>query len=304
MVRMSDPHVAPGKCSLGIVSHRYSPDAMMMEIAMLQIDHHEPVATMSKVFSKNWTTPDLASHHVSDVAVNEKMVAVLLSDYTTAFLLFCAFSDAIIHRIPLGSSIYATDRRGLIYRDDIYVLRQRFDLCAEFGCICTSAALDDLKVVTMTLDIPFSSQGSGIGNSIRIGRSHPRHPKYGILNVTTRTSIGNDVGIHTLHFWPAEVPSSPSDLLDFRPLCFYEHSSSITNLGLGSSGTSVVIVDQASTVGLVQYISQPTTQITFRRLHLPEVEVDDETQIVLDDRLGIVYFHPTQSDTFNIISYA
>jgi len=62
-----------------------------------------------------------------------------------------------------------------------------------------------------------------------------------------------------------------------------------------------------STLGLVQYISHPTTQITFKGLQLPlteALEIGFETKIALDDRLGIVYLQPTQSDTFIVISYA
>ncbi|KAJ7145526.1 hypothetical protein C8R44DRAFT_70 [Mycena epipterygia] len=57
-----------GKCSVGIVHQRYSLN--VMEIAVLQIDHHGPIVTLSKVFSKTFTTPDL-HHTVFDVRERE-----------------------------------------------------------------------------------------------------------------------------------------------------------------------------------------------------------------------------------------
>ncbi|KAJ7145535.1 hypothetical protein C8R44DRAFT_755489 [Mycena epipterygia] len=309
MVRMSDPHVALGKCLVGIVYHSYSPEAMMMEIAVLQIDYHEPVATVSKVFSKSWTAPDLASHLVSNVAVNEELIAVVLlaRSYGTSFLLFCGFDNTTIHRIPLVADKIATTPQSLIHGDDIYFGRQGLlDPFAEVGRIRTSAVPNDLKMVTKKLDIPFPVHA--LEQNTFFGTSNLRCPKYGIVNVTSRSSLRHPAGddeIHILHFWPVEVTKSPLEGIDVQPPCFYEHSSRIVSLGVGASGTCAVIIDDANTIGLVQYIAHPTTQTTFRPLRLPEAEVDRHTKIALDDRLGIIYVQrPTQKDTFTIISYA
>ncbi|KAJ7145579.1 hypothetical protein C8R44DRAFT_863453 [Mycena epipterygia] len=306
---ISNPSPAPRECSIGIVYPRYSPEATL-EIAVLQIDHHGPVVTISKVFSKNWTAPDLESLDVSHVAMSEKMIAVVFSTRRahsqSDFLLFCGFGDTIIHRIPLGSNENATFFQALIYGDDIYLSRQHFfDPFVELGLIHTSAAPNDLGMVTKKLDIPFSVPR--VEEVFLIGGSNPRHPKYGILDVTMRSSAispDDDVRINSLHFWPAEIPGSPSGVINVQPLCFYEHPLYIYQLGVGSSGTCAVIVDDAETLGLVQYTMHPTTHITFRPLRLHEVEVDHQTETVLDDRLGIVYIqHPTQRD-ITIISYA
>ncbi|KAJ7145521.1 hypothetical protein C8R44DRAFT_863396 [Mycena epipterygia] len=225
---------------------RYSSDDMMMEIAVLQIDHHGPAATISKVFSKNWTAP---SHHVSDVAMNEKLIAVVLTNMydATAFLLFWKFNDTIFHRIPLvADDENAMQPQSLIYGEDIYFGRQGLDSFAEVGRIRTSAVPNDLKMVTKRLDIPFPVHT--LEESTFIGTSNLRCPKYGILNVTIRTSLRsphNDGKIHSLHFWPAEYTGSPLEGISVRPLRFYEHSSNITSLGVGSSGTCVITIDRA-----------------------------------------------------------
>ncbi|KAJ7145576.1 hypothetical protein C8R44DRAFT_755535 [Mycena epipterygia] len=278
---MGDPYLSPRKCSVGIVYQRFSTTAM--EIVAFQIDHQGPAVTLSKVVSKNWTAADLESVKVTDVVVNDKMVAVLPSNdtYDSEYLLFCGFGDAIIHRIPLDSNGTATLFQGLIYGDDVYVSRQH--LFAEFGRIRISATPDDLKMDITKLDIPFSVHG--IEDTPTVSWSRLRYPG--------------------LHFWPAEITGSPSEVINFRPLCFYEHSSSITDFGVGSSGTCVAIIDEAKTLGLVQYTLHPATKITFRRLWLPDVEVVAHTDIALDDRLGVVYlYNRTQPGAFDLISYA
>ncbi|KAJ7145537.1 hypothetical protein C8R44DRAFT_755493 [Mycena epipterygia] len=268
-VHMSNPRVAPGKCSIEI---------------SLQIDHHEPVATISKVFSKNWTAADLASYHVSDMAVNKELIVVVLSTRGTSFLLFCGFDNTIIHHIPLVNAVadeIVTRPPSLIHGNDIYFSRQS-DPVAE------------------RLDFPFPAHA--LEESTFIGTSNLRCPKYGILNVTIRSSLKRPDGddeVHILHFWPEEVAKSPLEGIDVRPLCFYEHSSRIVNLGVGASGTCAVIIDDANTIGLVQYIAHPTTQTTFRPLRLPEAEVDRHTEIALDDRLGIAFPSSRQKQVKN-----
>ncbi|KAJ7145577.1 hypothetical protein C8R44DRAFT_863451 [Mycena epipterygia] len=304
---ISAPYLAPGQCTFGIVYPRSSP--YTMEFAVLQIDYHGSTVTISKVFSTSWT-PALESLEITDVVVDEKMIAVILStpsDHSTSFLLFSGFSDGIVHEISLGSNENATEPQALIYGDYVYIGRQHFDPFAEIQRVRTSA--NDLKMVSTKLDIPVPR----IAETALIGWSSPRYPKYGILNVTTRTyrtTPDGDDDIFGLHFWPAEITDTPmaSEVINLKPLCFYEHCSPITDAGVGSSGTCVAITDEAKMVGLVQYISHeshPTTKVAFRPLRLPGIELGDTPAVALDDRLGIIYLpHPTEPGTFNIISYA
>ncbi|KAJ7145518.1 hypothetical protein C8R44DRAFT_723466 [Mycena epipterygia] len=212
---------------------------MMMEIAVLQIDHHGPAATISKVFSKNWTALDLA------LAVNEKMIAVVLANMydATAFLLFWKFDDTIFHRIPLvADDENVTQPQSLIYEDDIYFGRQGLDSFAAIGRIRTFAVANDLKLATRK---PFPVHALERNTCI---------DTYNLRSL--KRPAGADE-VHILHFWPAEVTKSPLDAF-----------------GVGVSDTCTVIIDDANTIGLMQCVVNRTTQTTFQSFRLPEAEVD------------------------------
>ncbi|KAJ7145599.1 hypothetical protein C8R44DRAFT_972655 [Mycena epipterygia] len=264
---MGVPHLAPGKCSVRMVYRRSSPNNMSNNMEIAVLE---------------------INHSESVVNISE----AFSKNWTAPDLQALAVRD-----VAVSEKIIA------IHGDDVYVIRQPL---AELGRIRTSAAPGELKLVTRKLDTPFSVQW--IEESFFLSASNPRSPKYGILNVTTRSKYDvNGEAIGSLYFWPAEDTRSPLETINFQPLCFYEHSTNIRNFAVGSSGTCAVIVDEEHTLGLVQYTSHPTTDITLRPLRLPEGKADLRTEIALDDRLGIVYLlHPTEigTGTFTIISYA
>ncbi|KAJ7142493.1 hypothetical protein C8R44DRAFT_865829 [Mycena epipterygia] len=110
--------------------------------------------------------------------------------------------------------------------------------------------------------------------------------------------------INGVHFWPAEHDGAR---LVVAPLCSYEHPCKVEAVAVGSSGTWGIVVDLENQHGLVQYVGGPTPHVTFRRLHIPDVEMEPRLKIALDDRLGILYIANrigTKGYRLWVVSYA
>ncbi|KAJ7142519.1 hypothetical protein C8R44DRAFT_865849 [Mycena epipterygia] len=320
------PLFLPGVCLVGIVQARS--DNINLELVVVRFDYRNPRAVkVSKIFSQIWKSATEKALLVSDVIVDKnKVVATIIDSDDAASLLFCRFTEGIIYTVPLGSNRDASLPRCIIAGDDFYVTRQYWEPFAEIIHIPASSALDPLNLDQFSLDrvtraVPSSTTTRLVGTGL--GFCNVRFPRYGVLNVTRRTSDLSatdeaDV-VNSIHFWPAEPQAGVINGVHFwpaehdgarltvAPLCFYEHPCKVEAVAVGSSGTWGIVVDLEDRNGLVQYIGGPIPHVTFRRLHIPDVEMEPRLKIALDDRLGILYVANrigTKGYRLSVVSYA
>ncbi|KAJ6488343.1 hypothetical protein DFH09DRAFT_1209865 [Mycena vulgaris] len=297
------PHVLPGIWSVGLLYASSNGDGL--EFTTIRCDHRDPLAVkFSKTFSKVWTPTTTQTPLVSDIALVDGMLAAITITHAhdEVSLLFCRFSDGIIGTVPLGSkSSDSALPRCIVSADGFYVTRQYFDKGAEIIDIRSSAThpstIDDFQIETVLRNVPTSVTGRTADESI--GFCNIRIPKYGVLNVTRKVShhaMGEGGRIDAIHFWPAERTNSRLSVGEF---CFYEHPCRLESIAVGSSATCAITMDGEHTFGLVQYSSQPTPHVKFRRLSIPGVEVkSNHSKIALDDGMGILYIVDTGADAY------
>ncbi|KAJ6566878.1 hypothetical protein B0H19DRAFT_1138789 [Mycena capillaripes] len=284
------PFSIPGSVAIGMIYETSSANAF--ELAIIYFDCRNSLAAQgSKAFSTIWTAPDTQCYYFSDVAVNQTTIAACVyDDDDMAFLLICRLEDGIIHSVPLGSNAEGSDPKCIILKDAVYITRQYFDATAGIIRVQTSAPKPhalDFQVHTAAIPIPFSNVETIAGSAI--GFCNPRFPQYGVLNITLRTSRSDDDDdevINSLHFWPAQYDGSK---LAVDSLCFYEHPCDIVHVAVGSSATCGVTLDEAHSLGLVQYYPNSTPHVEFRPLYVPDIEVKSSWSMALDDRLGVLY---------------
>jgi hypothetical protein len=267
-----------------------------LELSVIRCDHRNAsTITVTKVFSKIWTAPEPVTF--ADIAVGEHMVAVIIGDSVDLNLLFCRFTDGIIHSVRVGSRVGGTLPSCIITPHGFYITRQcpSTESGAEISQLRASvknpSTIDDFKIHQVFEPIP--GYTAAPARTIYCAPGKICFPKYGVLSITLRRSrhrptCGGRQNISAIHFWPAEVESSRSQLTP-GPLCVYEHPCVIRNLEVGSSGTCAITLDKNNALGLVRYSSQPAPRVEFQRLHLPEVRVNAAIKTGMDDGLGILY---------------
>ncbi|KAJ7500611.1 hypothetical protein B0H11DRAFT_1995880 [Mycena galericulata] len=305
-VASSSPLLLPGMCSVGMAVPTSEHD---VELAVICFDYRDPSAVrVTKVFSRIWNDIPFASSLVSNVIVNEGIIGAILPEsheYLICRLLFARLEDEDVHCVPLELNPNAAHPSGIALDDGFYLTRQSFDPIVEIIHVNTLAPLDNgkFRMHTVTKDVPLVNPEQ---ETFSLGSCRIRYPKYGVLNVTLRSSestirgLDIDTEIHELHFWPAEHDGSN---LTIGSLCSYEHSYPMVWLTVGSSATCGIILDENDALGLIQYVPQPTPHVEFRHLPLAVEKITSMyNEIALDDRLGVLYM--VEGGRMMVVSYA
>jgi hypothetical protein len=287
----SSPFVVPGMFSIGMAYYSRCPLARWLSV--IHCDHQSPsTITVTKGFFIIWTAPEQVIF--ADVAVGEHMVAVIIGNSVDLDLLFCRFTDNIVHSVRLGSHAGGTLPRFIIDPPGFYIIHQgstneSSDFIHLRASVNNPSTIDDFEVHKMSHHIPCST-----ASTIDSMWDHLCVPKYGVLHISgsrsTHQSTGGDAEtVNGVHFWSAEVEHNSLQRTR-SPLCVYEHPCDFISLATGSSGTCAITLDVQDSIGLVQYIAHPVPRAQFRRLDIREVNVDkSDILIAIDDSLGVVY---------------
>jgi hypothetical protein len=295
------------------MTHLPSSSANTFELAIICFDYRQLSAVhVSKVFSKTWTPLDTKDYIVADITLDQNNIAVIIeSEGDMAFMLICRLKDEIIREVPLGIDYDdGSAPKCIIVEDNFYITRQYFSAPrADIIHVQTAPVHPhtfDFQIRRMTTSLPYSTDEPTNGTAL--GFCNLRFPKYGVLNVTLRTAhLSEDITgvINSLHFWPAEHDGLT---LSMGTVCFYEHPCDIVHVAVGSSATCGITLDQARTVGLIQYLLHPTPHIKFQRLVVPEPSQAPDVAMIsmaLDDRLGVLYmgYHSEGTYHLSVVSY-
>ncbi|KAJ7432024.1 hypothetical protein B0H11DRAFT_2297896 [Mycena galericulata] len=264
-VASRSPLLLPGICSVGMAVPTFERD---VELAIICFDYRDLLAVkVTKVFSRNWQIP-AGPFQFADVIMNEGIIgAILMVSRLPCRLLFARLEDEDVHCVPLEPISNLQVSSGIVVDGDFYITSQSFDPIVDIIHVNTSASPNDgkFRIRAETRDVPIADTER---DTFSIEECSIRYPKYGVLNVTSRSSLlgpeGNTGEIHHVHFWPAEHDGST---LTIGSLCSYEHPFRVWWLIVGSTATCAIIGSNGE-LGLVQYVAQPVPHVEFRPLHL------------------------------------
>ncbi|KAJ6514648.1 hypothetical protein DFH09DRAFT_1196517 [Mycena vulgaris] len=319
LIGRAPPFQLPGQCFIGLSCQ----SRMKLTLVVVKIDYRQDDVTVSKTYSNTVPTLDFRPIAIPDVALNEETIGMVFTSHIDQLttLVYCHFTDSAIHRVPLGirmgSLPVCTWHHGHFYihgqdlREPAVIVRVRVDPPHSTD----SGVHHDMEIIP--IKIPSSIPDSHL-RCISIGLPQLLPPKYGVFNITRRTSdnFANRPTdrLRSVHFWPAADSGSR---LEFGELCFYEHHSEVTGLVAGLSGRYGAIMDMAQRtssmkpkngLGLVHYAAHPVPGATFHRLDTSNVEINFYTAVLaLDDVLGAVYVtHIGEGNTatLSVLSYA
>ncbi|KAJ7500548.1 hypothetical protein B0H11DRAFT_784311 [Mycena galericulata] len=208
-VASTSPFLLPGMCSVGMVVPTSERD---VELAIICFDYRDLLAVkVTKIFSRNWQIP-AGPFQFANVIVNEGIIgAILMVSRLPCRLLFARLEDEDVHCVPLEPIFNAQDPSGIVVDGDFYITCQSFDPIVNIIHVNTSASPNGVKfrIRAETRDVPIADTER---DTFSIEECSIRYPKYGVLNVTSRSSLlgpeGNSDEIHHVHFWLAEHDGS------------------------------------------------------------------------------------------------
>ncbi|KAJ7648868.1 hypothetical protein B0H17DRAFT_1338796 [Mycena rosella] len=157
------------------------------------------------------STAEFRPISIPNVTLDENAIGMVFTSHIDQLstLVYCHFNDGIVHRVPLGI------RLGTLP-----------------SVLCTAGTSTFMARTSV--------------NWLSIGLPQLLPPKYGVFNITRRTShsLRNrpPARLPSVHFWPATDSGAH---LDFGELSFYEHHSEIVGLAAGVSGRYGAIIDVA-----------------------------------------------------------
>ncbi|KAJ7727551.1 hypothetical protein DFH07DRAFT_851746 [Mycena maculata] len=297
----SPPFQSLGQCFIGLASK----SSTKLTLIVVRIDYRdESAVTVSRIYSKILSTPEFQPTAIPDVALDDEVIGMVFGGLIDQFslLVYCGFQDHIVHRVPLDIRAgLGSTPSCVLYKGNFYINCQSSDEpCTIIRVRIGTSGPSNAEVEKISLHIPSIPEIQTQYVSFAPALLLP--PKYGVFNVTRRTSEVRTAGFpertQRVYFWPAADPGNDSRL-EFGEVCAYEHPTEITGPFCGSSGRVAVLIDRGQRrhflrpqtgLGVVRYAAHPAPHTTFHRLDTAAVGINFYTAVVaLDDTLGVVY---------------
>ncbi|KAJ7648861.1 hypothetical protein B0H17DRAFT_1338793 [Mycena rosella] len=319
LIGRAPPFQLLGQCFIGLSSQNRPHLALLV----VKIDYQNAdQVIVSETYSTILSTAEFRPISIPDVALDENVIGMVFTSHIDQLstLVYCHFNDGIVHRVPLGIRL-GTLPVCALHGGHFYIhgqdLREPAMIVRVPVAPPHSPDTVNHAIEITPIDVPASVPESQL-SCLSIGLPQLLPPKYGVFNITRRTShsLRNrpPARLPSVHFWPATDSGAH---LDFGELSFYEHHSEIVGLAAGVSGRYAAIIDVAQRasamkpktgLGLVHYAPHPVPHTSFHVLDIASVDINFYTAVLaLDDVLGVVYVtHIGEGDaaTFSVLSYA
>ncbi|KAJ7610208.1 hypothetical protein FB45DRAFT_942947 [Roridomyces roridus] len=290
----SSPFFSACLCFVGFASR----SGNTLTLTLMVVDYFNPGAVIvAPRLSRTWICPD---ELVIDVVVTEHTVGAVtfrrgINDGPV--INYCRIAHPeTLHRLVLELDEYdPVTLSCLAIEGDFVVFAQNWGRSVQIKhAAAANTDTDTFKTHTAVHEI------TPIGiddHSVLLQGCHLTHPTHGILSVTLSDvevelePAGNWYETHRVLFWPAKynLPTADSDsVLTVRPVCWFEHTGYIDRIIVGSTGTSVVVIERNSFL-LLQYVPEPIPRIDSRPMLIPPEVLNSVEYWALDERLGVLY---------------